>query len=248
MATETADYIEDLDDTRPDGATEYVHEGDNHLKLLKKALKQTFTGFAGGVLCYGSDASGTATYAINPTKALPGYAAGLIVVLTVSNSNTGASTLNISSLGAKTIKLPDGSAIPAGILSTTAQNILIYNGTDFILLFPTSHYAAGAFFDAETSVSSSAGAATFDWPQNNKQKITLTENITSLTLTAPNGPCNLIMKITQGAGPYTITWPASVLWQGGTAPTLSTTNGAVDIVSMYFDGTNYYAVWSGDYQ
>jgi hypothetical protein len=34
------------------------------------------------------------------------------------------------------------------------------------------------------------------------------------------------------------------MWPGGTAPTLSTGNNAVDIVSMYYDGTNYHAVAS----
>ena len=63
---------------------------------------------------------------------------------------------------------------------------------------------------------------------------------------------NLLLKITQPASGTTytsITWSAAgsdtILWPGGTAPTLSSANGAVDIISFYWDGTSkYYGVAS----
>lgn len=36
-------------------------------------------------------------------------------------------------------------------------------------------------------------------------------------------------------------WPAGVKWAAATAPAITVTNGAVDIVTMEYDGTNYYA-------
>lgn len=240
MAAETGTYVEDLDQTRPDGSSEYVYDGDDHLKLVKKCLKQSFTGFAGGIMCYGADASSTATYAINPTTALPSYTTGLFVALKVTNTNTGASTLNISSLGAKTIKLPDGSAIPAGLLSTTAVNMLVYNGTDFILLFPTTYFTTLVFFDAEYDNGNSGAADTINWNLGNKQKSTLTGNAT-FTFTAPPGPCSLTLKLVQdGTGSRNPVWPATVKWTGGTEPVWSTAASAIDIVTLYYDGTNYY--------
>ena len=54
-----------------------------------------------------------------------------------------------------------------------------------------------------------------------------------------------LLKIIQdGSGSRTITWPATVKWPNGTGPTLSTAAGAVDIVTLYYDGTNYYSVAS----
>jgi hypothetical protein len=44
-----------------------------------------------------------------------------------------------------------------------------------------------------------------------------------------------------------VTWPATVIWSGGTAPTLTTTVGKVDIVTLVFDGTNFYGNYSLNY-
>lgn len=43
-------------------------------------------------------------------------------------------------------------------------------------------------------------------------------------------------------GGRTVTWPSSVKWPGGTAPTLTTTAGRTDIISLYYNGTNFAGV------
>jgi hypothetical protein len=55
------------------------------------------------------------------------------------------------------------------------------------------------------------------------------------------------LKIIQDATARTITWPASVDWAGGTAPTLSTANNAVDVFVFYTidGGTTYYGFTAG---
>lgn len=96
--------------------------------------------------------------------------------------------------------------------------------------------------------SSSSGTVTFDWSTDNKLQITLTEDITGVTFTAPPGPCNIVLKIIQGTAPQTVTgWPAAVNWPGGTAPTISVGNGDVDILTFFFDGTNYYGGFLQDF-
>ena len=80
-----------------------------------------------------------------------------------------------------------------------------------------------------------------------KQKLTITGTSNTINFTNPAGPCNLQLKIVQGDGNDTITaghYSANVKWAGGARPTLSTTNGAIDIVSFYFDGTSYHGVAS----
>lgn len=97
------------------------------------------------------------------------------------------------------------------------------------------------YFDEEYNNGNSGTAITIDWKLGQKQKLTLTGNAT-LTFTAPRGPCNLILKVVQDAtGSRTITWPSAVKWPGGTAPTLTTTASATDIIALYYDGTNYYS-------
>lgn len=55
------------------------------------------------------------------------------------------------------------------------------------------------------------------------------------------------LKIIQGSTARTITWPSSVDWAGGTAPTLSTANNAVDVFVFYTidGGTTYYGFTAG---
>jgi len=41
-------------------------------------------------------------------------------------------------------------------------------------------------------------------------------------------------------GSRTVTWPSAVVWQGGVAPTLTTTASKVDVAYFVYDGTVYY--------
>jgi acetoacetate decarboxylase len=67
--------------------------------------------------------------------------------------------------------------------------------------------------------------------------------------TATESAANFLLKIIQGgAGNFGITWPASVRWPNGAAVNLTNAAGSEDIVTMYFDGTNYYAVGTLDFQ
>ena len=98
-------------------------------------------------------------------------------------------------------------------------------------------------FDSEYNNGNSGAAATVDWNNGQKHRITLTANCTFTLTSLTDGVSNLLIKIIQDAtGSRTVTWPASVLWPDGTAPTLSTGANAVDIVSLYWDGTNYFGV------
>jgi hypothetical protein len=91
----------------------------------------------------------------------------------------------------------------------------------------------------------SGAAATIDWTKGNKQTITLTANCT-FTFTAPDAPSGSvgatlsIRLIQDGTGSRTVTWPAAVKWIGSAAPVLTTTAAASDIVSLLWDGTNYW--------
>jgi hypothetical protein len=87
---------------------------------------------------------------------------------------------------------------------------------------------------------SSSTAFTIDWTLGNKAEILMSGTPAVATFTAPASSCNVVLKVTQGSGAEVITWPAAVKWPGGSAPTLSTGAGAIDVISFFFDGTNYY--------
>lgn len=90
----------------------------------------------------------------------------------------------------------------------------------------------------------SGATPTVDWGNGQKQIITLSANAT-FTFTAPLGGGSFLLRVVQDAtGSRTATWPGTVKWAGGTAPTLSTAASAEDIVTFYWNGTNYYGVAS----
>ncbi len=96
-------------------------------------------------------------------------------------------------------------------------------------------------FPGEFSNGNSGATSTIDWTAGNKQVITLATN-SNFVFTAPLGTTNLILRVVQDAtGARTVVWPGAVKWISSAAPTLTTAANAVDIVSLYYNGTNYYA-------
>jgi hypothetical protein len=91
-------------------------------------------------------------------------------------------------------------------------------------------YAAGA----------TTGTITPNAANGNVQTITLTGSITLNTLTSPvsGQSITLIIKQPASGGPYTLT--SSMLFAGG-FKTLSTANNAIDMLTISYIGTSYYA-------
>jgi hypothetical protein len=95
-----------------------------------------------------------------------------------------------------------------------------------------------------------ATSQTVDWSSGNLQVVDLssaTGNVT-LTLSNPVAGGSYGIKIIQGANARSIVWPASVKWPGGVPYSVSTISGAVDFVTMFYDGSTYYASAGKNYQ
>lgn len=84
---------------------------------------------------------------------------------------------------------------------------------------------------------------TVDFNAGNIQTINLGSATGDVTLTFSNpvAEATYVLKVIRGANGYNLIWPGAVLWSGGTTPTITTTNGKVDIVTMLYDGSNYYS-------
>ncbi len=98
-------------------------------------------------------------------------------------------------------------------------------------------------FDAEYNNGNSSTSITINWNNGQKQWVTMTNNCT-FTFTAPAGPGNFILRVVQdGTGGRVATWPSSVYAPGGkiTGLVLSTAANTTDIISLYYNGANYYA-------
>jgi len=75
--------------------------------------------------------SGTDTIAATVSPALTAYAAGQMFAFVAANTNTGAVTINISSLGAKAITKNGTTALVASDLIANYLYVVVYDGTQF---------------------------------------------------------------------------------------------------------------------
>ncbi len=93
-------------------------------------------------------------------------------------------------------------------------------------------------FASEYDNGTKSANADIDWSNGNNQKVVLGADI---TLTFSNmGVGHKQLKVVQdGTGSRTPTLPSGK-WPGGTASTFSTGADAVDILSVYYDGSSYY--------
>lgn len=139
MALETGNYIDNLVAANPPG-TDPKSAGDDHLRLIKNALKNCFAGFTGSIMITGTDGGAANAYTITSTPALLSYSTRMIAVFAPTADNTGAATLNISGLGTKNIKSVFGADLVAGDLTTGTIYAAFYNGTEFRLLSITRNY------------------------------------------------------------------------------------------------------------
>jgi hypothetical protein len=91
-----------------------------------------------------------------------------------------------------------------------------------------------------------AATTSVDLNTANSIYLEMTVSITTLTLTNPVAGAFYLFEIKQtGAGNFTITWPAEFEWPGDIPPTLTTTTGKTDIISVYYNGSKYIAVIAG---
>jgi microcystin-dependent protein len=91
----------------------------------------------------GTSSSGTNTYTATLSPVPTAYNTSQVYPVVFTNANTSsAPTLNLNSLGAKTIKLPGGATVQAGDIPAGYLAFLQYDGADFIFLNPPS--ASGA--------------------------------------------------------------------------------------------------------
>ncbi|MFZ6874215.1 hypothetical protein ACO0LF_19330 [Undibacterium sp. Di27W] len=133
MALETASYINDLTVTNPT-ASDPKSQGDDHIRMLKTVLKECFAGFTGAVIITSAE-TGTATaHVLNPVTALLAYTTGLLLLYRPVNAGTGALTVNVSGLGAKSVKTLLGADPTSGDLVANQPLLLMYDGTNFVII------------------------------------------------------------------------------------------------------------------
>lgn len=85
-----------------------------------------------------------------------------------------------------------------------------------------------------------------DWALGNNYVVDLTGGtlrIVHLTFANPVAGGRYAIKFIGNIG-NTVAWPSNVKWPTGIGPTISALLGAIDLVYLLFDGTNYLATFN----
>lgn len=90
---------------------------------------------------------------------------------------------------------------------------------------------------------------TIDWNKGNNQFVTLTgTTAVTIAFTHPTfgSSSKLTLRVVQGSGGSKLvtTWPATILWQGGAAPTLTTGAAKSDLCTFDWNGTSDFGICS----
>lgn len=163
------------------------------------------------------------------------------VGFTVSASGitvTGNSTITGTLSGLTGLTVASGGAtITAGNFTVTSGNLVLTAGH----LQMTAGQANAVRYNAGDS----GTALTLNWNNGNVQRLRLTNNCT-LTLSNPVTGAGYVIELLQDTtGSRTVTWPATLEWEGDTAPTLTTTASKKDIVLLLWNGSAYLATVYG---
>lgn len=115
------------------------------------------------------------------------------------------------------------------------------------LVFNTNPTIDGATFtgNAQTTsvaAASSTGTLSINCNDSNVFTVSMTENVSTLTLSNASDGQTINVRFTQDAtGGRTITWPASFKWAGGSAGSLSSGANEVDFLVATYIGASWYA-------
>ena len=180
--------------------------------------------------------------------------------VTIANGKTGIIYANGAGAAAAVVSIIDTTTLASfGITATAAE--LNYNdittlGTSEASKVVTADANGVVTFDNGvyeefTTVTSSSNSTTINLRDGTNFGHTLTENTTfTFSNPAPSGKVSgFTLKLVQdaSASSFTVNFPASVDWAGGSAPTPTTTANAVDIYIFYTHdgGTTYYGFRAG---
>lgn len=104
--------------------------------------------------------------------------------------------------------------------------------------------------ETATNPAITSGALTIDLTAGSLFYVDHTTNVTTLTIANPpavNQVCMFVLVLKSEGNGALVTWPSSILWPNGTAPTLTIASGKKDVFSFfsYDGGATYHGVTIG---
>jgi hypothetical protein len=188
----------------------------------------------GGTGVTTSTGSGNVVLSTSPTLVTP--VLGTPTSVTLTNGTGLPISTGVSGLGTGVATALASNANATGGVTTVDGTATLTNKT---LTNPTVTNYTETLYTANTST-----AITVSLSNGTVQQLTLTGNATITMPTAVAGKSFVIMLKQDGTGSRTVTW-TTVVWPGGTAPTITSTASKQDIYSFFSDGTNWYGITAG---
>jgi hypothetical protein len=166
-----------------------------------------------------------------------------MLVVKVVAANTGATTINVNSLGTKNVYNPNLTTLSANALLTGSLATMVYDGTQFILISTTAlnNPVVTNYVETLQAVGTVGASSTLSLATGTVLTATLTAS-TPCTFTMPTATAgkSFILILTQAATGMTTATFTGVKWPGGTAPTITATASAVDILTFVANGSVWY--------
>lgn len=183
-------------------------------------------------------ASGTNTYAVTLNNYGPSaYIARGLYVITFTNGNTAASTLNVNSLGAKTIFKDTDVALQSGDIKAGSTHALVYDGTNFTIRVENDHRTDGigsAVMDSNVTLTAGVSKRTFRWI-GSSTATTASRTITLVPKTGENSDFTIIIEPGEVGAGFTI----SVVEDVNTLFLLDAGRAGRYRLDCLWDGTDY---------
>jgi hypothetical protein len=192
------------------------------------------TGLTGGTIT----TTGTVALSIPVAASSGGTGVANSSTITIGGNITfsGAYTFAATLTAATVVTFPT-----SGTLAILGANTFTAEQTINPSSGPSVYLEAGSLETAIYANGNSGTSKAIAWDNGNNQSVTITGAVT-FTFTAPTNPGKFTIICKQDGSGHVYAFPSSVLWPGGTVPTLSSTANAIDIVSFLYDGTSYYGV------
>lgn len=104
---------------------------------------------------YAADSGAVNAYVVSPTTAAT-LVTGAQIAFTTANTNTGASTINVSSLGVKALTKYGATALVAGDIAASTYYLAVYDGTEWQVVNPSAPQANVVLKNAVNTFTSAA--------------------------------------------------------------------------------------------
>ena len=168
-----------------------------------------------------------------------------------TNSSPSFTGLNVTGLNVSGI-VANSAAGALSTIGTTGTGLVVKENTPTLItpnlgaanassINVTGDITAKRYKLTMPNATTASATTNIDLSTGNVFTINLGANITTLTTSNAAVGTYLVKFVQDATGSRTVNFPAAWKWAGGVVPILTTTASKLDIVTLVYDGTNFYA-------